>query len=250
MRRWNQDRGASMYGPCTGALLAGLLLFIPGTIMAQDTLQRTVSVTGEGVLKVEPDMAVVRFGIVTVAEDPEDARRENAAQARKAMDAARAHVEDERHLRLEGLYLAPARRYNPDTRRNEEVGYEASRQVMVEVHDLEKLPALIAAVVREGANRLNGISYDLSQKQAARNTALRRALENAREKAALMADALDVSLGTVLQIQEMGIQVPRPILQMRETGVAKADAAPVPEAYAAGEMAVQASVHVVFALKD
>ena len=51
--------------------------------------KRTISVSGEGIVRAEPDQATVRFGIVSRAEDPEEARRLNAAAAREAMNAVR-----------------------------------------------------------------------------------------------------------------------------------------------------------------
>lgn len=227
-----------------------LLSFLSSSgLMAQETPLRTITVSGEGKLDVEPDMAVVRFGIVTVAPDAETACRDNALAAGKAMEAARALIEDERKIKLESLRLAPARRYNPETRRHEEIGYEASREVSVRVLDLDRLPELIERVVADGANRLNGIQYDLQDRDSVRDSVLVRAMTQARHKAALMAKTLGVSVGAVVQIQEEGLQVPRPILMTREAGVAKADAA-VPEAYAAGEMEVQASVRVVFEIGE
>jgi len=128
-------------------------------------------------------------------------------------------------------------------------GYEAVREVVVELEDLDRLPELIARVVQKGANRLNGITYDLKDRTTARNEALRRAVLNAREKAALMAETLGAELGMALRISEQGVSVPRPVFQVRgETALAKADASPTPEAYASGEIEVKASVQIVFEL--
>ncbi len=212
--------------------------------------KRTVTVSGEGVVRVEPDQATVRFGVVTRAEDPEEARRLNAAAASEAMNAVRALGIEERKIRLETLRLQPAREYNAQTRRWDNIGFEATRQVVVELDDLEQLPTLVAEIVQKGVNRLDGIAYELKDRAEARNEALRKALGDARGKAELMASTLGEELDRVLTIGEQSFNFPRPMVRMAQAEMALSkDAAPDPDAYAAGEIEVRAVVQVVFALK-
>ena len=238
---------------CT-TLLACILLIPTKETMAQFTndSHRTVSVSGEGVIKAVPDKATVRFGIATRHDDPEEARRENAEIAKETMNAVRSLGVDERKLRLETLRLQPVREYNPETRRPEDKGFEAVRELVVEIVDLEVLPTLISQVVQKGANRLNGVSYGLQNKDAVRNEALVKALTAARQKAELMVKTLGADLGEVLQINEQSFSFPTPVVRMSDQPMmmAKAEAAaPEPEAYAAGEMDVKAVVQVIFLLK-
>ena len=212
---------------------------------------RTITVSGEGKVTAIPDKATVRFSIVSRDEDPETARAENAEVSRNALRAVRAQGIAEQKIRLETLRLQPYRTYNDQTRRNEEAGYEATRQLVIEIGDLEKLPTIIAELVQEGANRLQGISYGLADKSEYRNQALTEAVEEARAKAELMATTLDAKLGVVMHITEQSFHMPSPVLNMAPMArgaMAKMEASPEPEAYAAGEMEVSASVQVVFAL--
>ena len=230
-------------------LLAG-----PALVRAQslEETQRTVSVSGEGTVYVVPDEATVRFGVVTRDDDPEEARRRNAEAAREAMNAVRALGVEERKLRMETLRLQPLREYDQDARRYRELGYEAIRILVVELDDLEMLPQLITEIVQKGANRLDGVAYDVSDRDAVRNEALQQAVQNAQEKAQLMAATVGGSLGRTLRLNEQNFSFPRPMMrtEMMEMAVSKADAAPEPEAYAAGEIEVNAMVQVVFELTD
>ena len=239
-------------GPLMAGCLLALLLILPAQAQDMDTKdeKRTVSVSGEGLVRAEPDQATVRFGIVTKAEDAEVARRFNAAAASDAMNAVRALGIDERKIRLETLRLQPAREYDQQTRRYKEVGFEATRQVVVVVEDLETLPTLVTEVVQKGANRLNGITYELKDRTAARNEALQKAMVDARDKAQLMAATLGEEVGRVLTISEQSFVAPQPMVRMARAEMAMAkDAAPEPDAYAAGEIEVRVVVQVVFALK-
>ena len=237
-----------------GTLLLASLFVLPvqAQVMPdQAPFRRHVSVSGEGIVHTVPDKATVRFGIVTQAMDPEAARQMNATAAREAMSAVRELGIEERKMRLETLTLQPAREYDPDQRRWIEKGFEATRQVVVEVNDLDVLPQLVAEVVQKGANRLNGVAYDLENRDAARNEALAKALNTAREKAELMASTLGAELGPVLTISEQQFDFPRPVMQLAraEMATSKDAAAPEPEAYAAGEIEVRAVVQVVFGLE-
>lgn len=213
--------------------------------------RRTIAVNGEGIVRIEPDMARVNFGVVTVSDDPETARSRNATAARNAMNAVRELGIEERFIRLETLRLQPNRVFDQESRRYVEQGFEAMRQVVVEVHDLEMLPILIAEIVQQGANRLNSVGYELKDREQARNEAISKAVLNARDKAQLIASTLNEALGEVRQINEQSYDFPMPIVRMESLQAAAKDAdAPEPEAYAAGELEVRVSVHAVFALQE
>ncbi len=239
-------------GPSMAGWLLALLIMLPVQAQDMDTKddKRTISVSGEGIVRAEPDQATVRFGVVTRAEDPEEARRLNAAASREAMNAVRALGVAEAKMRLETLRLQPAREYNNQTRRYDEVGFEATRQVVVEVEDLETLPALVAEVVQKGANRLNGIAYVLKDRTTARNEALQKAMADAREKAHLMASTLGEEVGRALTVNEQSFSFPQPVVRMAQAQLAVSRSAePEPDAYAAGEIEVRAVVQVIFAMK-
>jgi uncharacterized protein len=237
--------------PITLLIIAlSIMVLAPRQAVSQEADRRTVSVSGEGIFRVEPDMAIVRFGVVTHSDDPEEARRTNAAAAREAMNAVRELGIDERRIRMESLRLQPRREYVQETRRWVERGFEAVRDVVVHVDDIERLPDVVTRVVQRGANRLNQVSYELSNRDEARNAALRIAVENARSKAELMASVLGERLGPVRTITEQQFDFPRPMYRAAmDMAAVSAEAAPEPEAFASGEIEVRATVQLVFDLQ-
>lgn len=236
--------------PC--AFLATLLIgfFLSHASGAQDR-PYTISVSGTAEIRTAPDMATVWFGVVTRDENPDRARQLNEDAAAQAMNAVRALGIPERDLRLETVQLQPLREYDPDRRIYREDGFEATRQVEVIVRDLDRLPNLMAAIVSEGANRVNSIQYGLEDKDAAELEALTEAARKVREKASVLAGELGWVLGKAIQINEQGVHVPQPRMQMEMAAVsAMAKDTGNPDAYAAGELTVSASVTVVFSLAD
>jgi uncharacterized protein len=225
-----------------------LLLVAPVAVSAQNNDARTISVSGEGIYRVSPDMAIVRFGVVTRSDNPEEARAENAAAAREAMNAVRELGIEERRIRMESLRLQPRREYVQETRRWEERGFEAVRDVVVHVDNLDLLPDVVTRVVQRGANRLHQVSYELQDREHARNEALRRAAENARAKAELLTSTLGAELGPIRMISEQQFDFPRPMYRA-EMAMAADAAAPEPEAFASGEIEVRTTVQLQFDIR-
>jgi hypothetical protein len=236
------------------ALLA-LILSLPLPAMAQSDAsaspQRTITVSGEGEASAEPDQATVRFAIVSRAESAKAARSDNADAAQSAMNAVRALDIDEGDIQMQSLTLQPQRRYNRQTGETEELGYEATRRIRVEVSDLDRLPDLIARVVEQGANRLDGVQYDIDDRTTVRNEALRKAAEAARGKAELLASTLGASLGPVQQIREQQYSAPQPraSFSLDAMAVKSSEESGEPEAFAAGRITVEATVQVTFELR-
>ncbi|BBM69774.1 SIMPL domain-containing protein [Rhodothermus marinus] len=239
-------------------LLVGLVMAWTGCLAARAQVIRmgtetpavpTITVQGEGVVRVQPDRATLRFAVVTRDLDPEQARRRNAEASRRALNAVRALGVEERWLHLEALTLHPVREYNPDLRRWEEKGYEVQRVLRVELDDLDRLPEVVARVVQQGANRLQGIQYDVSNQEAVRLAALQAAVRNAREKARQMLAELNREVGDPIRITEQALEFPRPLWRADMAALRTAEAAPEPEAYAAGEIEVQARVEITFAIR-
>ena len=232
------------------ALSLLLCVFAVAPAVAQDDARSTVTVKGKGSVTAQPDRAVVRFGVTTRAETAKQTRSDNASAAESAMNAVRSLDVPEEKMRMESLRLQPRHKYDDEADERTLVGYEATRQVVVELDRLEVLPQLVADVVESGANRLSNIDYQLSDRSSFRNDALRKAAQAARGKAQLLAETLDARLGPVHSINDQSFDVVRPQPKAGRVEMAKAsDAARAePEAYAAGEIEVSADVQVVFDL--
>lgn len=237
------------------SIVIAIVALMPASARQTQTqeVQRTVTVSGESVVRVLPDQAIVRFGIVSRDRRPEKAQQKNDEASRDAMNAVRKLGIEERKMRLQSLQLQPDNQYNSDTQTWEQVGFIATREVEVTLDDLDLLPSVVQQIVAEGANRLNGVRYGLADDTAVRVSALEKAALNAKAKASLLATTLDATLGPVLTINEQGVYVPRPDIMLRaqamEGVMADMPAPPDPSSYAAGEIEVRATVNLVFSLK-
>ncbi len=228
-------------------VLPALLLFtvlIPSIYSLDSSDQRHIEVSGEARLSVEPDMAIVVFAVVNSGEDANEVRQENEQRSARSLDSVRALGISESRIRMQSLRLRPVREWDSDLREHRDLGYEAVREVHVEVHDLGVLADLVASVFEAGANRLDRVSYDLRDRSQAADDALRAAVEDADRKAHTIASALGVEVGRVHSIREQRFSFPRPMLRTAELESVVGDEA----AYAGGEIEITASVNAVFEL--
>ncbi|MBI1416563.1 MAG: DUF541 domain-containing protein [Limimaricola sp.] len=224
------------------ALVLGTAWFA-GIEPVQAQAARTISVTGEGQSAAKPDMAAIRLGVSKDAPSASDAVAAMSADMAQVLAALKEAGIADIDLQTSGLSLNE--RYSrPDENGNTTlVGFTASTDLTVRVRDLDKLGSILDTVVRTGANRLNGISFDLQDPGPATDAARRAAVADGIARARLYAAAAGVTLGPLLTLDEAGGGSPTPVMME-----ARFAAAPVP--VAAGEVSVSASVQMTFAIGD
>ncbi|SDK37247.1 SIMPL domain-containing protein [Aliiruegeria lutimaris] len=214
-------------------------------LMAETGAPGKLVVTGEGSVAAVPDMALITLG--AVAEDAE------AAVALREMSERIAAI----HQRLEEagiaprdiqtgqLSLVPRRAQAKENGGQGEIeAFIAASDVTIRLRDLDTLGQLLDMAVSDGANTLRGLNFDLKEPQPVEDEARRAAVADARRKAELLAEAAGIGLGPILSIEENGMGGVRP---MRATmASAMREVMPV----AAGEMDVQATVTITWALEQ
>jgi uncharacterized protein YggE len=89
-------------------------------------------------------------------------------------------------------------------------GYQASNQVTITVRDLTKLGAAVDATVNAGANTVNGISFGLSNPQAAEDAARLEAVKALQAKAELYGRATGYKAVRLVNLSEGGGYSPAP----------------------------------------
>lgn len=223
-------------------LLVGLFLcFLALPVAAQDA--RTITVTGEGRINAAPDMAILRLGVSREARKASDAMR----AASEAAAAVLAQVEQAgiapRDVQTANVSLSP-RWEHGNNKAPRLIGYIASNDLTVRVRDLNSLGGLMDAVVSEGANQMNGLSFSMSEPRPLQDQARQAAVVDARAKAELLAQAAGVALGSVMTIAESGATHP-PVALARG---AMMESAAVP--IAAGELDVSVNVTVIFSIAE
>lgn len=217
--------------------------FTAGPIWASDAL-RQISVSGEGVVSTVPDMATINLGVTHEAKEAGtamDATTQAAAKILQRLAELGVAPED---MQTSSITLNPVwSNRNSSASGNARItGFVASESVMVRLRDLNELGRIMDAVISDGANDFNGLRFSMQNPDPLMNLARQMAVADAIAKAQLLAAAAGVNLGPVQSMIEQGGG--RPV--MMEMSAARAGGVPI----AAGEVSVNASVSMVFAIKD
>lgn len=125
------------------------------------------------------------------------------------------------------------------------------RPVTVELTDLDQLGSVLDALMGAGVNALDGVQFDLQDRDAATGEALVKALEKAQHKAELMANTLGAEIGHVQHIEETQSPIFQPrMMSMRAESSTSADASGgASSEYRPGTLRIDAGVNVEWALK-
>ena len=226
--------------------LLALALAPMAAFAGDEARPRTVNVSGSGEMAAAPDLAHVTLGV--------EARKPTMAEARAAVSATVERVLAlTRDLRIDPklvnatrVQVQPEYSWNEKDRKRVLLGYLVSRQVQVELRDLEQLGALLERAVDAGVNQVNDPVLDSSKRKALEREALARAVEDARLNAETLARAAGVKLGAVHSLNGSAAAPPMPMYRQHAL---MADAAMAPEAtYQPGEMKFTATVNAEYDL--
>ncbi|WP_374299911.1 SIMPL domain-containing protein [Paracoccus sp. (in: a-proteobacteria)] len=202
-----------------------------------------LTVTGEGEARVAPDLATIQLGVTTQAASAAEAMEQNSTRQTAVIEGLTGAGIDQADVQTSGLNLNPVMDYG-EGRAPTITGYQASNMVAVRVKDIPRLGEVLDAIVAAGANEINGITFTRDDNADTEDQARRAAVEDARHKAEVLAEAAGLTLGPVLVLRDTPTpEGPRPMMMEAR---AAADAAKVP--VAPGELGLSAQVEMQFAL--
>jgi uncharacterized protein len=164
--------------------------------------QGTITVIGEGKVKIKPDLAQVTVGVEAIKPTVNEA----SSEATRVMNAVlgvlkQQHVADE-DIQTSSISVWLERPYLPDGTQGEPV-YHVSNQVNVNTRNLDKLGELLDATIAAGANSIYGVTFSVADTSAAESEVRQMAVADARAKAKDLAQLTGLVLGEVLSVSEV-----------------------------------------------
>jgi len=227
-----------------------LVIFLTfGASAMADEQARTVTVSGTGFAEIEPDRATLQMSIVAKEPTLAAAQKRSAGVTNKVLKMTDRMKIDRDQVDTTGASVRPDYRWNREKEEQELRGYIATRQITVVIKDLEKLGSVVEAAVEAGVNQVSPPQLDSSKRKNAEREALRAAADDAEKNAAVLADSLDAVLGQVISIDARSNEPGPPVRYAANVRAmsAESDAA---ETYNAADLTFNASVTVVFELKE
>lgn len=215
----------------------------PGLVAIEGAL---LTVSAEGEVEAAPDIAFIQLGVTTEGETAQAALAANARAANALSQALRRAGIAERDVQTSNVSVNPQYVYGEGVPPRI-TGYQAQNMVSVRVRDLDNLGRVIDAAVAAGGTNVNGVSFGVDNPEPRLNAARTQAMQRARERAELYAQAAGMRVHRIISISE-GYNVqppPVPVMYAREQAM---DAA-MPTPIAPGEVRTSANVTVVFELR-
>lgn len=212
----------------------------------QETPRPTLSVDGQGTGMAAPDMATVTIGVTTQGKDAAKAQNDNAWVSNQIQAAVRGLGIEEKDIQTRNYSFYP--NYSTDKdHRNEVTGYTVNNSVIVVVRDIKLTGKVIDAALSNGANEINSLDFSASDTKAVRKVALLNAIQDARDKADIIAKGLGKRIVGIQNVSEStGYIETRRFGGNMLMAVAKDAATPITP----GSLSLTANVHIDFILSD
>lgn len=197
----------------------------PQAALPADATVLQVNVRGE--VQRAPDLATIQAGVVSRDADANAAMRGNAVRMTAVLAALKRAGVAERDIQTSAISLQPQYSY-ADKQPPRIDGYEASNNVSVRLRDMGKIGSVLDALVHEGANQIIGPTFAVDRPEAALDEARRSAVQQARARADVYAQAAGLHVRRILSMSEsVDVAPPRPMMRMSLAMAAPAPATPV-----------------------
>ena len=183
-------------------LCLAILALGTGAALADGT---TLSVTGNGTVLVESDLAIVTVGVQETSKDVLEAQstvNEKIAAIKQALLDAGV---EESSINTDSINIYANYDYSDNT--EVIVGYTARNSLSVRTTDMDNVGSLIDAAFAAGANTLDNVQFTVQDDTQAREQALTMAAEDARRKADVLASAAGLQVASIESISEGGVSV-------------------------------------------
>lgn len=237
------------------ALSLSCLAVASTVAMAEDkcTTYGQITVTGKGEVKAAPDRAQLHYRVSAIKDSPEEARVEVEKTVKAFSDSVATLNLGENAFVADNITIMPHYEYNQELKKTELKGYEAARDVNINIKDFALIGKLTDMAIKAGINQIAGFQYSIENRRQYELEAAKKAIADAKERAQLLADGFEVNLGKPCQISfgsDRGHVVP---YRYANAKMAVMDAAPaeagIESTYKAEPMVISSSVSAVFGIK-
>jgi hypothetical protein len=164
---------------------------------------RTITVVGEGKVRVKPDVAQASIGVEVINGDVKQASADATAVMEKLLEALKAQGVAENDIQTSYFNVWVERPYSPEGTPSTEALYHVSNTVNVTIRDLSKVATTLGAAIEAGANSVNSVTFSVADPSELEIQARQQAIEKALAKAQELAGLNNVTLGEVVSVSEM-----------------------------------------------
>lgn len=232
-----------------GAILLAVCATLAPPVLAQTpctTPPRTISVTGTAEIKVAPDGVKLTLAVDSHNRDLSVAKGDNDGRVKQLLALARKAGIEAKNIQTSALTMGP--QYS-DERIPKLLDYEVSQVVVITLTDLSKYEGLMTEALTAGVNRVDGISFFISEESKYREQARLEAVQAARDKAVAMASTLGQTVGKPWDISEEDNELNQLATVNTTAFITRMQMPYEGPTVAGGQVVVRASIRISFLLE-
>ncbi|BCX14097.1 MAG: hypothetical protein KatS3mg085_629 [Candidatus Dojkabacteria bacterium] len=190
--------------------------FIPG--LKNKSSQDTIPITAKAKREVKPDIVVVNLGLYLEGSDPV-AMQDEASKVISSVKQKLVELGiDENKIKTENFNLQNRNFYYIETKEKPEYYLSANLKIEVMLDDFSS-QNIVGAILNEsqnlGINQLNGIYYDISNRDEILEELKLEAIEKAKAEKEKYEQTIGVKLGKITNIVTDNYQYPYPLMMER-----------------------------------
>ncbi|MFD2247618.1 SIMPL domain-containing protein [Pontibacter ruber] len=214
----------------------------------QQMMPPLINVTGVGEVKLQPNEVVISMGVEMRDKNLDQARKQTDAKAAAIISYLKKQGVDAKDVQTSYMNVQPIYT-GGDYGKTTPDFYQAQKTMTVVIRKLNKFDELLSGLYGAGINRVDGISFRVSDLEKHKAEARKRAVQDAKQKATALTSELGAKVGRVYSINENTYNGgPRPLAENMMMKAAYADEAGGPS-IAGGEVVVTSNVTVSFVIE-
>lgn len=177
------------------------VLFAVPHALAQQSHPNTIQIHASGSAELPADLITLQVNINQYHSDSKVAYDRHREQ-----EAYLTNLLLERNIEDKDISASPIN-IHPSQRGNNDQGYQTRQQVKIRIDDPTRFEEMQILLIENGFTSFSG-TFDATDKSAAREEALRNAVQEARSKAELLAEATGKRVVDVREIRYTGSHTP------------------------------------------
>jgi len=222
----------------------------------------TITVSGHGEVEAVPDIANVSFSITKEAKTAKEAQDAVAKIELAAIESLKSNNVLEKDFKTTNASFYPKYEWQsiggvrlgcnewggcPPNSKSVIIGYEATESMTVKVRDTDRAGKIMQDLGTIGVSNLNGPNFSIDDVDQLNLEARKKAIDNAQEKASVLAKDLGVHLGKISSFNEGGnypIMYNKAMLESASMGDASA-----PAQLPKGENTISSDVTITYLIR-
>jgi len=232
------------------------------SIMGSSELS-TITLSGHGEVSAVPDIANVYFTISKEAKTAKEAQTLVAEIEKGSLDflkendilikdikTANVSLYPKYEYKYDNKTMMPCNKFNCSPRPGKSVisGYVASESLTVKVRNTDDVGKIMQGLGTLGVSDLNGPNFTIDNEEGLQAEARKKAIDDAKDKAVVLAKDLDVNLGNIISFNESG-NYPMPMFATKGMIEDSVSIASVPAELPKGENIISSDVTITYEIK-